>query len=481
MRRSLPRLRTSIAGQFVGLLLLWSLLIVAWLGYQLFATTRAFFAERGAQTVRALAAECAFLVYHEDLEALAEVFARYRLAFPDIRYVAVMETSGQVLASTVPGGLPRDLLALAHRQPKVDGLSVELIRSATDGDLIYDYQFSRPTFWVRLGLSASPLSELAWSALVIGAAGSLLVFVGIVIVATRVSRPIEDLSRGMARLASLQEGGQGALSESSTWETATLAGGIHQLVEQLAERTRQLDRSKKLAYLGEISTGVVHELSNPLGVVAINSGFLVARRESGELSDGAAEEVDRLAIAVKHVTLVVRKLLQFARHATHPAAPRLRAVRLDRLVAETLELAQDRVLARGCAVRVQLPEQLGPIRCDEHGLQQVLLNLLANALDAVSGGCEIRLEAAVENGDWLVLHVTDVGAGMTEEVLRKCREPFFTTKGPEGGTGLGLAISDSIVRAHGGQLELTSAPGRGTRATVRIPIAGPGGEHGELT
>jgi two-component system NtrC family sensor kinase len=230
-----------------------------------------------------------------------------------------------------------------------------------------------------------------------------------------------------------------------------------------------LEASKKLAYFGELSASIAHEVNNPLGVIVMNSSFLEKRRAAGGLSPGAAEEVGRLSAAAKRATLAVQKLLQFARHTTERMPVRHKRVHLQSIVRETLDLFEDHIQVAGCGAQVDIPENLRPVNCDAEGIQQVLFNLLANAIDASPKGGEIRIKVTSDS-ECCSISVSDQGQGMSPDVVGRAKEMFFSTKGPERGTGLGLAISDAIVKNHAGELLLQSRLGQGTTVTVRLPV-----------
>ncbi|MBI2891430.1 MAG: HAMP domain-containing histidine kinase [Nitrospirae bacterium] len=447
--------------------MMWGTVISATVGLLLYASARNFFRDRGLHLTRAVAAECARLVYYDDLAGLSDLFKRQMRSMPDTRYIAVMDSNNRPLWSTFPKGIPGDLASVPHEAVKGEDVSVRLIRM--DGEYVYDYESIGRGYRVRLGLSQAPLRKL------IGRVGRYLLGIGTagliagILTAIYVSRPIEELNRAIERAVFLDEktGGKNSLEE--THETSQIAMRFQELMDRLDERTRQLDAARKLAYLGEISATIAHEINNPLGVMSMNASFLDSRVRAGEFNSGAAEEIRRLRTASKRATLATQKLLQFARYTMKSDGLRPRPVKVAGMVGECLELLDDRIRLAGIQVRADLPPDLPEVVMDEQGIQQVLFNLLTNAIDASPEGGEVVVRAAAER-EGLVLSVSDAGQGMSEESLRHATEPFYSTK--ELGLGLGLSISNSIVNAHGGSLGIKSRSGSGTTVTVRIPLGG---------
>lgn len=472
MRRTL-KLRTKISLYFLTLMAAWSVFTYVALEFLLTRTARRFYAEQGAQLTRALLLESAPLVDYEDVSGVADLVKRQMKSRPDVRYIVVQDRDGRPIYSSFERGIPQDLLAVRHERAAGEDVSVRLLRAGEE--LINDYEGARGAARVRVGLSLAPVQDFilttATAMLWLGAAGLLAVFA----VAVHISRPVEALTQAIERAVELDHRTGGGPVLDGTRETSAIARRFEEVMSRLEERTRQLDASKKMAYLGELSTAIAHEVNNPLGVVVLNSDFLARRAETGRLPPDASQEALRIRLAARRATLAVQKLLQFARYSSRTAEPRRRPVRLDALVRETLDLLQDRIQLAGLAVRVDLPGDLPLLHCDEQGLQQVLFNLLTNALDATPQGGEIVIRACADRGRF-VLQVVDRGWGMSEDTLRRAKEPFFTTKEAGRGTGLGLAISDSIVRTHGGELLLESRPGGGTTVTIRFPLPDQGSD-----
>jgi signal transduction histidine kinase len=249
----------------------------------------------------------------------------------------------------------------------------------------------------------------------------------------------------------------------------------------LQERERALKQSQdllvrqeKLASLGRMAAGVAHELNNPLSAVG---GFAEALQRHvahgecvGEIRFGdCSEYLGMIQSEVARAAGIVRRLLDFARQREPTIGP----VDLAEAVRDAVSLVERQAQLAGRSIRLAPAGTSVQVRGDAQMLQQVFVNLLTNALDAVEAGGEVAVAMREVDDGWVEATVTDTGVGIRPEHLAKIFDPFFTTKEVGKGTGLGLAISQSIVEQHGGTLTIESAgPGRGTRATIRLPIAG---------
>jgi two-component system NtrC family sensor kinase len=253
-----------------------------------------------------------------------------------------------------------------------------------------------------------------------------------------------------------------------------LEGALLQLERAHAELKHaqaQLVRSEKLRALGQLVAGVAHEINTPLGFVANNLAFLAEQLPAlaPALDDAARQDIDD-AVAesqdgIARIAAIVRALRGFAR----PDSPGRQSADLNAGLAATVRIA--RAAAQPNVTIVERYGDLPPVVCNPGEINQVLLNLLSNAAQAIDGPGTIVVETALA-GDSVTIVVRDSGAGMDEQTLARIGEPFFTTRPVGSGTGLGIAISQGIARSHGGALTFASAPGQGTTATLTLPVAG---------
>ncbi len=236
---------------------------------------------------------------------------------------------------------------------------------------------------------------------------------------------------------------------------------------ELDEATRLVRHGDRLATAGRLAAGVAHEINNPLQGVMGASHFL--REDLEELGhDGRDVQqllayVDQIEAGTDRAVRVVGGLAAYAGKEMPVLAPMNAAV----AVHGAAELARYVMRARGIELKLELEEEL-PLHGARDQLEQVVVNLLLNAADASTEGGTVTLSAAPAEGT-IRLAVRDDGAGLDEATKRRVFEPFFTTKPPDRGSGLGLAICQSIITAHGGHIELDSAPNQGACFTVVLP------------
>ncbi len=249
---------------------------------------------------------------------------------------------------------------------------------------------------------------------------------------------------------------------------------LQDVSEEIALREK-LERSQKMAYLGGLAASVAHGINNPLGVVLMKSEMLLADAKGEGLPEKYTHELSKILGHTARAGQIIQRLLLFSRHSSGKFPMQRRVFNLNDLVAETLGLLEERLHAQGVKVSLTLDEKVPEVQADRDAVQQVLINLADNAIDAMVDGGEISISTEVEEGPegkFIRLEVSDTGCGMTEEVKARALEPFFTTKDVARGTGLGLSISNGIIREHGGDIAIESQPGQGTTVVVRLPLGG---------
>ena len=247
-------------------------------------------------------------------------------------------------------------------------------------------------------------------------------------------------------------------------------GGTVLLVEDITERVgleRSALQAEKMAAVGTLAAGVAHELNNPIGIISSRIELMLLDAESEPLPDEFRKDLVVLHRHAQRVARIVQGLLSFAR----PAPAEQGAVDLNRVVEETLLLIEQQIAKDGITVTRRLSPALPSVWGDAHALQQVLMNLVTNARDALGtrGEIAIATERVAGPPEGVRLTVRDGGPGIPGEILAKIFDPFFTTK--PSGTGLGLSISYGIVRDHQGTLDVQSEPGHGTTFVLSFPAS----------
>lgn len=247
-----------------------------------------------------------------------------------------------------------------------------------------------------------------------------------------------------------------------TLRNARLRQEALQAYDQLQASQAQMVESSKLAAVGQLAAGMAHELNTPLATVLMAV-------EMAQLEASSPQSRDNLELArrqVQRAQALIEKVLYYSRDARAGSQP----CQLNDIVQDTLLLVESQLRQAHISLQSQ-PGELPRVIANANELQQVVLNLVLNARDALEGRPEPRLLVATRSTPGGVeLLVEDNGCGMTPEVQQRIFEPFFTTKEPGRGTGLGLSISREIIEHHGGKLQLISYPDQGCRALVWLPV-----------
>lgn len=234
-----------------------------------------------------------------------------------------------------------------------------------------------------------------------------------------------------------------------------------QLEMQEKERSRQqLVHAQKMETAGRLASGIAHDFNHLLGLVM---GYAARGRDLDSVEElkqalAGAESAARRAAAVS------RKLLDFSRR--EPA--RMEGFDAGQALAQMQPMLRQ-MFPPQVEVALDLPGEARPVRLDRAQLELVVLNLAANACQAMPDGGRFRIALPAPAPDWIDIEVSDTGPGMSEEVRARCFEPFFTTKPSGQGTGLGLAVAASMIEASGGRITVDSAPGRGCTFRIRVP------------
>ena len=224
----------------------------------------------------------------------------------------------------------------------------------------------------------------------------------------------------------------------------------------------QVLQQERLASLGLLAAGVAHEVNTPLTGISSYAQLLL---EDMSPDDPRRETLAKIETQTRRASTIANSLLNLAR----PERSAFESLALNDAVQEVLKLFEPQIRDKRIVLHPELAPQLPEIRGHRGKLQQVLLNLLSNARDAVEGGGRIAVRT-VRSGERVVLEVVDDGVGIAEEDLPRIFDPFFTTKGRGKGTGLGLSISYGIVREHDGAMQAESVPGEFTRFRVELPV-----------
>jgi two-component system, NtrC family, sensor kinase len=246
---------------------------------------------------------------------------------------------------------------------------------------------------------------------------------------------------------------------------------IAQADQEKSSMNEQLIEAGKLASLGELAAGIAHEINNPVAVMVEEAGWMRDLVEDEDLSQPEnLEEFKRCLSKIqtqgRRCKDITHKLLSFARKTDHA----VKTVQLNELIQEVIGLSEQRALHNNVRIHTSLQEDLPIVNVSPSEVQQVLLNMLNNSLDAMDtkgGKVEITSKAS---GSYVVVDISDTGPGIPEDILPRIFDPFFTTKPVGKGTGLGLSICYGIIKKMGGQINVTSVVNQGTTFHMLFPL-----------
>lgn len=361
-------------------------------------------------------------------------------------------------------GIKSGALAMELAMPERSRIDIDEngLSRCVMGQLVYEPDITRSSFpfpvrLARGGLRAMVLAPLQVESRVFG-----------VLVAARKER--DSFSSGECEfLRQLSE--HVALAAHQ----AQLHGALQQAYEDLRQTQQAVMQQERLRALGQMASGIAHDINNALSPVSLYTQSLL-EREPG-LSARTRDYLETIQRAVEDVAHTVARMREFYRQREPQLT--LMPVHLNQLVQQVVDLTRarwsDMPQLRGTviALRTELAEQLPAISGIESEIREALINLIFNAVDAVPGGGTLMLRTKLAGGadghGQVRVEVGDDGLGMDEETRRRCLEPFFTTKG-ERGTGLGLAMVYGVLRRHNGEIEIDSAVGRGTTVSLNFPV-----------
>jgi signal transduction histidine kinase/ActR/RegA family two-component response regulator len=364
-------------------------------------------------------------------------------------------------------GIKSGALAMELAMPERSRIDIDEngLSRCVMGQLVYEPDITRSTFpfparLARGGLRAMVLAPLQVESRVFG-----------VLVAARKER--DSFSSGECEfLRQLSE--HVALASHQ----AQLHSALQQAYEDLRQTQQAVMQQERLRALGQMASGIAHDINNALSPVSLYTQSLLEREPN--LSARTRDYLETIQRAVDDVAHTVARMREFYRQREPQLT--LLPVDLNQLVRQVVDLTRarwsDMPLLRGTviALRTELAEQLPAISGIESEIREALINLIFNAVDAVPGGGTLTLRTKLVGAeghgqvhDQVRIEVGDDGSGMDEETRRRCLEPFFTTKG-ERGTGLGLAMVYGVLRRHNGEIEIDSAVGRGTIVSLNFPV-----------
>jgi two-component system NtrC family sensor kinase len=270
----------------------------------------------------------------------------------------------------------------------------------------------------------------------------------------------------------------GALAESFDRMTEELRRANQKLIEwgttlekKVEERTTEIKQmqahliqQEKLASLGKLAAGIAHEINNPLGGILIYSHLLL---EDTKKEDPQYQNLEKIVKETTRCRDIVKGLLQFAR----PKEPDVTQIDINATLDNALSLLESQAIFQNVTIKKKYADELPPVVADRSQLQQVFINIILNAVDAMDSKGILTLKTAISEGEpFIKVSISDTGQGIKKGDRSRLFEPFFTTKEVGVGTGLGLAICYSIIQKHQGVIEVESEIGKGSTFTVKLPL-----------
>ncbi len=249
-------------------------------------------------------------------------------------------------------------------------------------------------------------------------------------------------------------------------EISRLVAGFNKMALELESRQEQLLQSRKMASIGTFTSGIAHELNNPINNISLLVESLMEDDEAMGHSERMHLYKDLMNQADRS-SEIVKNLLEFSR-ARHP---RLEKVSLERLVDKTARLVKNELRLHRVSFRKEIRDTIPDLNIDKSGIQQVLLNMFLNAIHAIGKEGEIKVGLGLDSGkEEIRMDIEDTGRGISPEDLQSIFDPFFSTKKEGEGTGLGLSVSYNIIEKHGGRIEVKTQVGQGSCFSIFLPL-----------
>jgi len=254
-----------------------------------------------------------------------------------------------------------------------------------------------------------------------------------------------------------------------TLTSTVMVNKIFQADRQKAETMVAAERNSQLASIGQLAAGVAHEINNPLALINETAGYvkdLFTIKQQYKEDPDLVEHIDSIIDAVARCGTITRQLLGFSRRFDVQTQP----INLNDMVADVINFHKKEAEYRNISIHVDIPETIPLIETDRGKLQQIILNLVNNAFQAIANGCFLHIRAEMDGPEQVRLFIQDNGCGISEDHLNKVFEPFFTTKKEGQGTGLGLSITYGLVQKLHGNITVQSKTGQGTTFVVTLPV-----------
>jgi signal transduction histidine kinase len=294
-----------------------------------------------------------------------------------------------------------------------------------------------------------------------------IILLSSIIISHLISRKILQSLKLIEKMTlSISEGNFKTLQDiKSNDECSSAIKAINFMADELKNREEQLIQSKKLASIGVMTAGVAHELTNPLNNISMLAQTYIELYDNLS-KDDKIDFMNKVEGETDRMKEIVKNFLDFSK----PKDPHLRKTDINLTIQKAFKLMQNMLYISNIETEFDLNETLPKIYIDENQIQQVLVNLITNAVQAMTKNGKLYIASKLDkNENYIEITITDTGKGIPAEWIPHIFDPFFSTKG-EGGTGLGLSVSYGIIKNHKGDITVKSKVGEGTTFTIRLPI-----------
>jgi two-component system NtrC family sensor kinase len=253
--------------------------------------------------------------------------------------------------------------------------------------------------------------------------------------------------------------------QSRSEEFRSLFLAFNRMIRELEEHQEELLQSRKISAIGTLTSGIAHELNNPINNIVLTAESL--KEDFGQVDqEEAISLIQDILAQAERASDIVKGLLDFSRSER----PEFEPVAVSAIVDDTLKLVRNQLMLSGIQVEKEVPAATPLISGDRKSLQQVFLNLFINAIQAMPDGGNLTIRVYPEDRRWLHIDVGDTGQGIDPKHLPRIFDPFYTTKEVGRGTGLGLSVTYGIIEKHGGHIEAHSQKGKGATFNITLPI-----------
>lgn len=405
------------------------------------------------------------------LKTLANIALPFFDNYSLLPYSAIFVLPGVLIYAYAISNFKLFSLQSAFDQFRLFPITYKIALSIATVAIVSFFLLQVPIVWWAFREGMSPF---AWKKYLVFSVISALIpnLLLLLLVVRTISRPLQRITLAAIDVIKGGYGREVGLRRSND-EIGILADSFNKMsrkmaedIEQLRNMNEQLLRADRLAAMGTLAAGVAHEINNPLASIS----SLIQMLRTGQISEAeTAEQLDLISAQIARISRVTNDLTDFAR--VRPAVRKETTIR--EVIDSTLRLAQFDQSFRAIRVTVDIDDAMPPVFADPDQIQQVLLNLILNARDAMPNGGDVHIMARAA-GDEAAITVSDSGPGLDDTTTRKAFDPFYTTKPAGQGTGLGLAVCYGIVTAHNGTIDVRNDPAGGAAFTIRLPL---GTEH----